>query len=50
MKKVTCNDCRNAGVIVAPLDDNEPPKKYCPPEYMWNHPNPETFPNYVMKE
>jgi hypothetical protein len=52
MKEITCNDCGNCGEIYAPITENEdePMQKYCPPEYLWNHPNAEKCPNFVQKE
>jgi rubrerythrin len=50
-KAWTCNDCEYAGEIVASYDESEPLKKYCPPEYLFNHPNPaEECPNFIPKE
>jgi len=49
-EKRTCNDCKFAGELVESHDEFEPLKKYCPPEYMWNHPNPEKCPHFVMRE
>lgn len=47
MEAKTCNDCKWAGEIIDPQDELEPLKKHCPPEYLWNHPNPENCPNFV---
>jgi len=46
--RLTCRYCIHAGVIIAPLDESIPMKKYCPSPFLFNHPNPEKCPNFVL--
>jgi len=50
MKEVTCNDCEWCGVIIAPLDERERMKKYCPPPYFFDHPDAKNCPNFRLKK
>jgi len=50
MGEKTCNDCVHAGEIYAPLREEERMKKYCPPEYLFDHPHPEKCPNFRETE
>ncbi len=50
IKKITCNDCKWAGVVIASDYEDTPIQKYCPPNYLWNHPEPEKCPNFVKRE
>lgn len=50
----SCEDCIHCGVIVDPgfdLDGNELSlQKYCPDEYLFNHPNAEECKNFGQKD
>ncbi len=56
-EKITCEDCIHAGVIIDDTYWDEEwglverlLKKYCPSEYLFNHPNPEKCPNFAKRE
>jgi len=50
-RKLTCEDCVHCGVIVAPLEEWKPLKKYCPLDYFCDHPSAgEECPNFMPRE
>jgi len=49
--KITCPDCEHCGVFYDPdpVHCVEPLKKACPRDYLWNHPDPLSCPNFRYK-
>jgi len=46
----TCEDCIYCSVIIAPLNEAKPMKKYCPLGFLFDHPNPRKCPRFIPSE
>jgi len=52
MSDMTCRYCKHRGIIIDPdpINCERPLKKYCPPEYFFDHPNPTECKNFDFDE
>jgi len=50
MSDITCRYCKHSGVIIDsdPIYCEGPLQKYCPADYLFNHPNPPECPNFLL--
>jgi len=50
MGDITCRYCKHRGIIIDPdpINCEQPLKKYCPPGYLFDHPNPRECKNFLF--